>query len=277
MAAEQQTPETNNETPQTKPTPPGAADIRRCGEIIDLDLDEREAEQIADTIESNLGAIRALRSLDLENGLAPATVFDARLPGHTYLPQKNRGVHGLKADHRKLPTGEEDIAFASLADLGHWLRTKQISSRELTELYLRRIERYDPLLLAFITVTADLARRQAAERDEEIAKGRLRGPLHGIPYGLKDLIDTAGIRTTWGAMPYKDRIARRDAAVVEKLNAAGAVLLGKTTDGAIAYGDIWFGGRTRNPWNPREGSSGSSAGSASATAAGLVGFSIGTE
>ncbi|RMF69563.1 MAG: amidase, partial [Alphaproteobacteria bacterium] len=123
----------------------------------------------------------------------------------------------------------------------------------------------------------ELAMKEAAARDEETAKGRIRGPLHGIPYGLKDLVDTAGIRTTWGAMPYKDRVPAHDAAVVEKLRAAGAVLLGKTTDGAIAYGDIWFGGKTRNPWNPLEGSSGSSAGSASATAAGLVAFSIGTE
>ncbi len=254
-----------------------AEDVRRCARIVDLELTEREAAQIAGTLESNLGAIRALRGLDLENELAPATVFDPRLPGRSFPAQKNRGVRGLKPDHRRIPSNEDDIAFASLADLGHWIRTRQISSRELTELYLKRIERHDPLLLAFVTVTADLARSQAAARDEETAKGRIRGPLHGIPYGLKDLMDTAGIRTTWGAMPYKDRVAERDAAVVEKLEAAGAVLLGKTTDGAIAYGDIWFGGRTRNPWNPLEGSSGSSAGSASATAAGLVGFSIGTE
>ncbi len=264
-------------TPPTKKTPPDAQDIRHCARIVDLTLTDHEAEQIAETIENNLGAIRELRALHLENGLAPATVFDPRLPGHSPAVQKDRGVRFLKPDRRKLPADEEDIAFASLADLGHWIRSRQISSRELTDLYLRRIERYDPLLLAFITVTAELARAQAAMRDEESAKGHFRGPLHGIPYGLKDLVDTAGIRTTWGAAPYRERIARRDAAVVEKLAAAGAVLLGKTTDGAIAYGDIWFGGRTRNPWNPLEGSSGSSAGSASATAAGLVGFSIGTE
>ncbi|GIX17789.1 MAG: amidase [Rhodothalassiaceae bacterium] len=255
---------------------PGAAEIMACSRVIDLPLTEHETEQLARTIEENLGAIRALRALNLENDVAPATIFRP-LPNGEAPPAVKPGVRGIRADTRRKPGGEEDVAFAPLADLGHWIRTKQISSRELTRLYLDRIARYDPLLLAFITVTEDLAIQEAAARDEETAKGRIRGPLHGIPYGLKDLVDTAGIRTTWGAMPYKDRVPAQDAAIVEKLRAAGAVLLGKTTDGAIAYGDIWFGGRTRNPWNPLEGSSGSSAGSASATAAGLVAFSIGTE
>ena len=255
---------------------PGAAEITACSRVIDLPLTEHETEQLARTIEENLGAIRALRALHLENDVAPATVFRP-LPNGEAPPAVKPGVRGIRAGTRRKPGSEEDVAFAPLADLGHWIRTKQISSRELTRLYLDRIARYDPLLLAFITVTEDLAMQEAAARDEETAKGRIRGPLHGIPYGLKDLVDTAGIRTTWGAMPYKDRVPAQDAAIVEKLRAAGAVLLGKTTDGAIAYGDIWFGGRTRNPWNPLEGSSGSSAGSASATAAGLVAFSIGTE
>ena len=259
-----------------EPTKPTGDDIAACARVIDLPLTERETEQLTRTIEQNLGAIRALRTLDLENDLAPATVFHP-LPNGAVPPRIKNGVRGVKAANRQKPGSEDDVAFASLADLGHWIRTKQISSRELTRLYLDRIARFDPLLLAFITVTEDLAMRQAAARDEETAKGRIRGPLHGLPYGLKDLMDTAGIRTSWGAMPYKDRVPDRNAAVVERLEAAGAVLLGKTTDGAIAYGDIWFGGKTRNPWNPLEGSSGSSAGSASATAAGLVAFSIGTE
>ncbi len=266
-------------TPSTKPaqpTRPDGDDIAACARVVDLPLTEQETEQLVRTIEQNLAAIRGLRALELENDLAPATVFRP-LPNGEAPPRIGNGVRGIRAETRRKPGSEEDVAFASLADLGHWIRTKQISSRELTRLYLDRIARYDPLLLAFITVTEDLAMRQAAARDEETARGRIRGPLHGIPYGLKDLVDTAGIRTTWGAMPYKDRVPDRDAAVVERLQAAGAVLLGKTTDGAIAYGDIWFGGKTRNPWNPLEGSSGSSAGSASATAAGLVAFAIGTE
>ncbi len=276
LAASAQEAESPAGAAPAKPAKPSGDDIASCARIIDLPLTERETEQLTRTIEQNLGAIRALRALDLENDLAPATVFHP-LPNGVAPPRIGNGVRGVTAKSEKKPGSEEDVAFASLADLGHWIRTKQISARELTRLYLDRIARFDPLLLAFITVTEDLAMRQAAARDEETAKGRIRGPLHGIPYGLKDLVDTAGIRTTWGAMPYKDRVPERDAAVVARLEAAGAVLLGKTTDGAIAYGDIWFGGKTRNPWNPLEGSSGSSAGSASATAAGLVAFSIGTE
>ncbi len=157
------------------------------------------------------------------------------------------------------------------------MTTGQITSRELTELYLERIERYGDMLECFVTVTANLARQQADQADRERAIGQVRGPLHGIPYGVKDLLDTTDIPTTWGAEPYKDRVATSDGAVVRRLRDAGAVLLGKTTLGALAWGDVWFGGETRNPWNPKEGASGSSAGSGSATAAGLCSFGIGTE
>ena len=157
------------------------------------------------------------------------------------------------------------------------MTTGQISSRELTEIYLSRIETYGDKLECFVTVTADLARQQADQADRERATGQVRGPLHGIPYGVKDLLDTADIRTTWGAEPYKDRVATSDGAVVRRLRDAGAVLLGKTTLGALAWGEVWFGGETRNPWNPKEGASGSSAGSGSATAAALCSFGIGTE
>jgi len=157
------------------------------------------------------------------------------------------------------------------------MTTGQISSRELTEIYLARIEQYGGLLECFVTVTPELARVQADQADRERATGQVRGPLHGIPYGVKDLLDTRDILTTWGATPYKDRVANSDGAVVRILRDAGAVLLGKTTLGALAWGDVWFGGETRNPWNPKEGASGSSAGSGSATAAGLCSFGIGTE
>jgi Asp-tRNA(Asn)/Glu-tRNA(Gln) amidotransferase A subunit family amidase len=220
--------------------------------------------------------LQSIRQIDKPNALAPALVFDPRLPGIAYPPQENR-VDLLDEAIPALPTDAELIAFAPVKHQAHWLDSGRLSSLELTEIYLDRIERFGPRLECFITVTADLARRQAAEADRERAAGRKRGPLHGIPYGLKDLADTAGIETTWGANTHRGRVPRTDAAVVRLLAEAGAVLLGKTTLGALAWGDVWYGGITRNPWNPEEGSSGSSAGSASATAAGLCSFSIGSE
>jgi Asp-tRNA(Asn)/Glu-tRNA(Gln) amidotransferase A subunit family amidase len=176
-----------------------------------------------------------------------------------------------------MPDDAEAIAFASVKQQARWMTTGQISSRELTDIYLERIATYGDLLECFVTVTPDIARAQADQADRERATGQVRGPLHGIPYGVKDLLDTADIATTWGATPYKDRIATSDGAVVRQLQSAGAVMLGKTTLGALAWGEVWFGGETRNPWNPKEGASGSSAGSGSATAAGLCSFGIGTE
>ncbi len=250
--------------------------VAQCEKMLDLAYTDEERAQVVATIDDQLEAIRAIRAVDFANGDAPALVFNPLLPGRT-VPEQAGGVRNAVATTGTLPASEEDIAFAPVSRQAHWIRTKQISARELTGLYLERIARYQPLLANFVTVTEERARKQAARADAEIAAGRYRGPLHGIPYGLKDLVDTAGIRTTWGATPYKDRVPERDALIVNRLDEAGAVLLGKTTAGAIAYGDIWFGGRTRSPWNPLEGSSGSSAGSASATAAGLCSFSIGTE
>ncbi|MHA6288198.1 amidase, partial [Maricaulis sp. CAU 1757] len=198
------------------------------------------------------------------------------LPGRTYRGQDNR-VSGGNGEAGPLPAGETDIAFAPVWKLSAWIANGQLTSRRLTDIYLRRIERHAGLLECFVTVMADQARAEADARDRERLSGQIRGPLHGIPYGLKDIIDAEGVRISWGAMPYRDRVADSDATVTRRLREAGAVLLGKTTNGAIAYGDRWFGGTTRNPWNIQEGSSGSSAGSASATAAGLVGFAIGTE
>jgi len=251
--------------------------IAQCQKMLDLDaIDDDERTQIVATVDDQLEAIRAVRGVDFANTDAPALVFDPRLPGREY-PAQPGTVTGAIEPTESLPGAEEDIAFAPVARQAHWIRTRRISSRELTQIYLDRIERYLPLLENYITVTADLALEQAARADEETAAGNIRGPLHGIPYGLKDLVDTKGIKTTWGAMPFKERVASRDAWIVKALEDAGAVLLGKTTNGAIAYNDLWFGGTTRNPWHPGEGSSGSSAGSASATAAGMCAFSIGTE
>ena len=251
--------------------------IVACAEkLIPIEYTDAERAQLLNGFENQLQSIASLRAQNFENELAPALTFDPRLPGKSFAKQKNE--IRIPAPYKKaLPTNSEDIAFASLAQLGNWLRKTSLTSVQLTRIYLDRIEKYGKKLESFVTVTPALALKQAAQADLDLAAGRDKGPLHGIPYGVKDLFDTEGILTTWGATPYKDRVAKRDAHIVTKLHDAGAVLLGKTTCGAIAFGDIWFDGKTRNPWNLDEGSSGSSAGSASSTAAGLVGFSIGTE
>ena len=225
---------------------------------------------------SQIASLKKRRQQDIPISLAPATSFDPRLPGIDYGAQEN-SVTLFPEEIAAIPEDADSIAFASVKQQARWMTTGQISSRELTDIYLARIEKYGELLECFVTVTADVARAQADQADRERATGQVRGPLHGIPYGVKDLLDTADIATTWGAEPYKDRIATTDGAVVRRLRDAGAVMLGKTTLGALAWGDVWFGGETRNPWNPKEGSSGSSAGSGSATAAGLCSFGIGTE
>ena len=223
-----------------------------------------------------VATLQSRRSYDIPNSLAPATSFDPRLPGADYSSQDNSLIL-YPEEIGPLPDNAESIAYASVKEQAHWMTTGQITSRELTEIYLERIDRYGDLLQCFVTVTPGIARAQAERADEERASGQVRGPLHGIPYGVKDLVDTKDIATTWGAEPYKDRVPDRDGAVVKLLGEAGAVMLGKTTLGALAWGDVWFGGETRNPWNPKEGASGSSAGSGSATAAGLCAFGIGTE
>ncbi len=260
----------------TKESGIDASVVGQCEKMLDLAFTDDERAGIVATMDDQLEAVRALRAIDFDNADAPASVFDPRLPG-VACPEQSGGVTNAVPQQRETPGSADDIAFASVSLQAHWLRTRQISSMELTGIYLDRIAMIDGALKAFITVTADRAREEATQRDGELAEGTWRGPLHGVPYGLKDLIDTRNIPTTWGAMPYKDRVAQQDATIVTMLDQAGAVLLGKTTCGAIAYGDIWFGGVTRNPWDKREGSSGSSAGSASATAAGLCSFSIGTE
>ena len=267
---------TESASPTDADGPVSGDDIARAEKLLGLEYTNDERAQLVGEFEDRLSQIAQLRDVDKPNTLAPATVFDPRLPGKTFREQPNRvNIGPGYADD--LPDADVDIAFASACQQAGWIRSRRITSARLTEIYLSRIEQHAPTLECFVTVTADLAREQAAAADAEIAAGRYRGPLHGLPYGLKDLADTAGIRTTWGAKPYRDRVPEADGAVTRLLSQAGAVLLGKTTLGAIAYGDLWFGGRTRNPWNTDEGSSGSSAGSASATTAGLCSFSIGTE
>ncbi len=216
------------------------------------------------------------RKTPLEDNLAPATVWNPALTGQQTGPTVDQFVRS-KTDPGPLPQNDEDIAFAPVTHLSRWIEERKLTSERLTRIYLARLEKYNPKLHCVITLTADLALEQAKAADREIASGKYRGPLHGIPWGSKDLLDTAGIRTTWGAEPYRNRIPKEDAVLVKRLHEAGAVLVAKLSLGALALNDIWFGGQTVNPWAPEEGSSGSSAGPGSATAAGLVGFSIGSE
>ena len=250
--------------------------IAAAERLADVTFTAAERKQILATIDRQIGRVRRGRSFEPDNGLGPATVFDPRLPAFD-IAANDGGFMPSEPAVPPLPDNDDDIAFATVTRLAVWLRRGAITSTRLTEIYLARLESIGAELECAVTITADLAMRQAAEADREIAAGRYWGPLHGVPWGAKDLLDTAGIATTWGAMPYKDRVADRDAAVVRRLHEAGAVLVAKTTLGALAEGDVWFGGTTRNPWNTSEGSSGSSAGSAAAAAAGLVGFAIGSE
>ncbi|GAB3470471.1 amidase [Massilia terrae] len=226
---------------------------------------------LASTMERRTGP----RKVALAPELAPATVWHPATVGRA-VAGHGRFVRS-RADGAPLPARDEDIAYAPVTQLSRWIESRKLSSERLTRIYLDRIKRYDGKLRAVITLAEDHALAQARQADREIAAGKYRGPLHGIPYGVKDLLDTAGIRTTWGAEFYRDRVPAKDSAVVAQLNAAGAVLLAKLSLGALALNDIWFGGQTVNPWLLEEGASGSSAGPGAATAAGLVAFSVGSE
>src|SRR5215475_3719404 len=216
------------------------------------------------------------RKLALEDTLAPATRWDPVLPGVKLTSTQHRFV-GSRTDPGPLPSRDEDIAFSSVTQLSEWIEHRKLTSERLTNIYLDRLRKFDPKLHCVITLTRELALTQAKQADSEIAAGHYRGPLHGIPWGGKDLLDTAGIPTTYGAEPYRNRVPDTDAVVVDRLHHAGAVLVAKLSLGALALNDIWFGGQTMNPWLIEEGSGGSSAGPGSATGAALVAFSIGSE
>ncbi|TGY89727.1 amidase [Marinicauda algicola] len=249
----------------------------QCAEpVLGVSYTPAEREMMIEGLDAWVARAERLRAMEQPNELSPALVFDPRLPGRSYRAQTG-GVRNAPREAGPRPSDPADIAFAPVWKQAAWMESGALTSAELTEIYLSRIAAHAGTLECFVTVTADLAREQAAAMDRERAAGRVRGPLHGVPYGLKDIIDVAGYPSTWGASVYRDRVAETTATVAWRLQEAGAVLLGKTTSGAIAYGDIWYDGITRNPFNPEEGSSGSSAGSASATAAGLVSFAIGTE
>jgi len=216
------------------------------------------------------------KKIALEATLSPGTQWNPVLPGQKSGPVKDTFV-GSKIDPGPLPSNDAEIAFAPVTRLSRWIETRKLTSDRLTRIYLERIERFDPKLRCVITLTRDHALARAKAADAEIAAGKYRGPLHGIPYGVKDLLDTANIPTTYGAEPFRNRVPTADSAVVSRLDAAGAVLIAKLSLGALALNDIWFGGQTMNPWLLEEGASGSSAGPGASTAAGLVGFSIGSE
>jgi Asp-tRNA(Asn)/Glu-tRNA(Gln) amidotransferase A subunit family amidase len=229
--------------------------------------------QMAPLLERRAGP----RKIELEAALAPATQWNPSLPG-IVKPSQGGKVFVRSADSEPvLPSSDDAIAFAPVGQLSRWIESRKLTSTRLTEIYLHRLEQFNAQLRCVITLTRDHALAQARQADAEIAAGRYRGPLHGIPWGAKDLLDTAGIPTTYGAEPYRNRVPADDSTVVERLNAAGAVLVAKLSMGALALNDIWFGGQTMNPWLLEEGSSGSSAGPGAAVAAGLVGFAIGSE
>ena len=248
--------------------------------LVQVKLTSAERGMAARSWRMNLAALYERRTgprkVALEPTLAPWSRWNAVLPGEKAGPERDRFIRS-NTDPGPLPARDEEIACAPLTHLSRWIEQRKLSSERLTEIYLERLQKFDPKLRCVITLTRELARAQAKKADEEIAAGKYRGPLHGIPWGVKDLLDTAGIPTTYGAEPFRNRVPTADAAVVKRLHEAGAVLVAKLSMGALALNDIWFGGQTMNPWLQEEGSSGSSAGPGAATAAGLVGFSIGSE
>jgi Asp-tRNA(Asn)/Glu-tRNA(Gln) amidotransferase A subunit family amidase len=248
--------------------------------LVQIELTADERNEAALSWRKTMAALYERRSgprrVAIEPTLAPYSQWNPVLPGQKAGPMRDRFIRS-DADPGPLPTRDEDIAYAPVTKLSRWIEQRKLTSERLTQIYIDRIGRLDPKIRSIITLPREHALTQAKKADAEIAAGKYRGPLHGIPWGVKDLADTAGIHTTWGAEFYRDRVPSTDAAIVKRLNESGAVLLAKLSLGALALNDIWFGGQTMNPWLLEEGASGSSAGPGAATAAGLVAFSIGSE
>lgn len=286
----------NAQTPSQTPATPGAPPTFGTGEgsgpavtpqtfaeaekLMQVTMTAAERQQAADSWRTSLAQYLERRTgprkVSIKDTDAPATLWNPRLPGIPAVQLRDRFVRS-NAEKTSLPASDDDIAFAPVTQLSRWIESRKLTSERLTNIYLSRIERLDPKIRSIITLTRDQALARAKAADVEIAAGKYRGPLHGIPYGVKDLLDTKDILTTYGAEPFRNRIPAADSAVVRRLNDAGAVLLAKLSLGALALNDIWFGGQTMNPWLLEEGASGSSAGPGAATAAGLVAFSIGSE
>jgi Asp-tRNA(Asn)/Glu-tRNA(Gln) amidotransferase A subunit family amidase len=251
-----------------------------CAEdIIGVDFTDEQEEAMRRALSTNLNAYEQLRKMPLPNGVEPAIHFTPYLPGKAPKGRSTPNAPMAIASSQRMrkPARLEDVAFWPVTALAGLIRRREVTSTALTKMYLERLKTFGPKLFNVVTLTEELALQQAAAADKEIRAGKYRGPLHGIPWGAKDLFATKGIRTTWGAKPYENQMIDVDATVVERLRDAGAVLVAKLSMGALAQGGDWYGGRTRNPWNTERSSSGSSAGPGSATAAGLVGFSLGTE
>lgn len=260
--------------------PIGVATLVEAEKLVQVQMTPLERAQFVGSWRRAMAPLMERRTgpkkVALESTFAPATRWDPALPGTAAMPARDRFARS-KPSATPLPARDEDIAFATVTSLSRWIESRALTAERLARIYLERLERFDPKLRCTITLTKDLALEQARQADKEIAAGKYRGPLHGIPWGVKDLLDTKGIPTTYGAEPYRKRVPDGDAAVVERLHRAGAVLVAKLSLGALALNDIWFGGQTMNPWLLEEGAGGSSAGPGAATAAACVGFSIGSE
>ena len=271
---------TPSPSPRPSPTPPLRITkemMHNAEKLIGIELTDAQEAMAQRGVNNNLDNYEAVRKIDVPLDTEPAVVFHPALPGfHIKRARTKTRFRFGKSDPAQFKS-VEDLAFASVPQLAELIRTRKVSSVELTKMYLGRLKRYGPKLLCVVTLTEDLAMKQAQEADNDLRRGKYRGPLHGIPWGAKDLFATKGIKTTWGAEPYRDQVIDYDATVVERLRDAGAVLVAKLSMGALAQGPKWFGGVTRNPWAPnedRQGSSGSSAGPASATSAGYCTLSI---
>src|SRR5436190_1368511 len=292
-ACRQQTPSTESpSTPTTAGAPPtfgtgaGAGPpitpetFAEAEKLMQVTMTPAERQQAADTWRTSLAQYLERRTgprkVAIKDTEAPATLWNPMLPGISVFPARDQFVRS-RATVAPLPSNDDDIAFAPVTQLSRWIESRKLTSERLTNIYLSRIERLDPKIRSIITLTKDHGIARAKAADAEIAAGKYRGPLHGVPYGVKDLLDTKDIPTTYGAEPFRNRVPSADSAVVRKLNDAGAVMLAKLSLGALALNDIWFGGQTMNPWLLEEGASGSSAGPGAATAAALVSFSIGSE
>ncbi|MHB8626925.1 MAG: amidase [Aggregatilineales bacterium] len=271
---------TTPQPPEASPAPDDAAliaDMAAAERLIGLEFTDSEHALMLDGVRDLRANYDKLRTVHLDNGVPPAIGFSPLVPGLDIPPSSPHSIAMTPAELPPIPADLEDMAFWPVTWLARAIESRQVTSQALTDMYLARLKRYDPILHCVVTLTEDLAREQAKQADAEIAAGHYRGPLHGIPWGVKDLLAVRGYPTTWGSPIFKEQVIDFNASVVERLTEAGAVLLAKLSVGELAMDDEWFGGMTRTPWDVSQGSSGSSAGSGSAVAAGLVGFAIGTE
>ncbi|HVV45773.1 MAG TPA: amidase, partial [Bryobacteraceae bacterium] len=280
--AAQAAPEAAAQSNEQKPAEPEfpkitAEMIDQAAALAGITIPAADKAAMLDGLNEDRQGYDKIRKLDIPNSVAPAFVFDPLPPGATVNSQREKPVYSKAPATLTAPANLEDLAFESAMTLADLVRRRKISSLDLTQMYIARLRRYDPILHFNITITEERALAHAREADADTAKGKYRGPLHGLPWGAKDLLAVKGYPTTWGAGGFEHQTIDEDATVVQRLDGAGAVLIAKLTLGALAMGDVWFGARTRNPWNPKQGSSGSSAGPASATSAGCVAFSIGSE